>query len=209
MEYYKRTDLSIAWMAALVLNPRFKWRYFEDNWRGVPSLARTINPSKTKLKKLWTDKYKRLPEEERFASVSPAPEEEEEEPDFFKDLLSKVAPTTLEEEVIATPNTVQDQLACYLAEPPNVRLGLMEYWKSREAKWPQLAKMAYDFLAVPAMSSECERVFSSVSKQTTAHASRLSGEMLWQQECLSNWQRRGAIRLEAAFNAVLLDYSSK
>ena len=74
----------------------------------------------------------------------------------------------------------------------------MDYWKSREAKWPQLAQMAYDFLAVPAMSSECERVFSSVSKQTTPESSRLTGKLLWHQECLSNWQRRGAIQMESA-----------
>jgi hypothetical protein len=34
VEYYKKTDASIAWMAAVVLHPRFKWRYFEENWKG-------------------------------------------------------------------------------------------------------------------------------------------------------------------------------
>ncbi len=38
--------------------------------------------------------------------------------------------------------------------------------------------MAYDFLAIPAMSSECERVFSSYLKQITTQSSRLSGETL-------------------------------
>ena len=36
----------------------------------------------------------------------------------------------------------------------------MEYWQSREHQWPQLASMAFDFLAIPAMSSECERIHS-------------------------------------------------
>jgi hypothetical protein len=44
--------------------------------------------------------------------------------------------------------------------------------------WPQLAFMAFDFLAIPAMSSECERVFSSYVKETIAESSRLTGEML-------------------------------
>jgi len=30
-EYYLKTDVSIAWMAAVVLHPRIKWKYFEDN----------------------------------------------------------------------------------------------------------------------------------------------------------------------------------
>lgn len=204
-EYYGKTDASIAWMAALVLHPRFKWKYFDDNWKGISGLARTINPSKTKLKKLWTEKYKRTPASERM-SQTPEPTIELEPIDFFEDLLSKVAPTGEEEEEIEEPTAQHDQLWCYLNEPPTKK-PLMEYWKSREAKWPQLTQMAYDFLAVPAMSSECERVFSSVAKQTTPESASLSGELLWHQECLSNWQRRGAIQLERAFHAVLLDFN--
>jgi hypothetical protein len=52
----------------------------------------------------------------------------------------------------------------YLDELLNVDLLVMEYWRSREKEWPYLAAMAFDFLAVPAMSSECERVFSFCAK---------------------------------------------
>ncbi len=68
--------------------------------------------------------------------------------------------------------------------------------------------MAFDFLAIPAMSSECERVFSSCAKETTPESSRLTGQMLWHQECLKNWQRRGAIKIREAFNGVVLDFGS-
>ena len=81
----------------------------------------------------------------------------------------------------------------------------MDYWRAREHEWPQLAAMAFDFLAVPAMSSECERIFSSCAKQTTPESSRLSGKMLWHQECLKNWQRRGAIVMARAWNGIPLD----
>jgi hypothetical protein len=33
-EYYIKTDALIAWMALLVLHPRWKWAYFEKNWTG-------------------------------------------------------------------------------------------------------------------------------------------------------------------------------
>jgi hypothetical protein len=68
--------------------------------------------------------------------------------------------------------------------------------------------MAFDFLVVPAMSSECERVFSSCAKETTPESSRLTGRMLWHQDCLKNWQRRGIIKISEAFNAVVLEYNS-
>jgi hypothetical protein len=84
-------------------------------------------------------------------------------------------------------------------------MAVLEYWKSREAYWPELAKMGLDFLAVPAMSAECERVFSSCAKITTVESSRLSEDMLWHQEVLKNWQIRGTIRMSTAWNAVQLD----
>ena len=65
--------------------------------------------------------------------------------------------------------------------------------------------MAFDFLAVSAMLSEYERVFSSCAKQTTPESSRLSGLMLWHQECLKNWQRRGVITMGQAWNGLILD----
>jgi hypothetical protein len=30
-DYYVKTDASIAWVAALVFHPRFKFEYFDDN----------------------------------------------------------------------------------------------------------------------------------------------------------------------------------
>ena len=103
--------------------------------------------------------------------------------DYLRDLLDQVAPQ------LAAPTRMssrKDQYTQYLEEPCS-KIPVMEYWRSKESEWPQLACMAFDFLAVPAMSSECERVFSSCAKQTTPESSRLTGELLWHQECLNNW----------------------
>jgi hypothetical protein len=53
------------------------------------------------------------------------------------------------------PTFNKDQLALYLDELLS-QMGVMEYWRSREFEWPQLARMAFDFLAVPA--SKCGHV---------------------------------------------------
>jgi hypothetical protein len=54
-DYYVKTDASIAWVAALVFYPRFKFEYFNNNWKDTP---RFISTARTKLKKLWTDEYR-------------------------------------------------------------------------------------------------------------------------------------------------------
>jgi hypothetical protein len=77
------------------------------------------------------------------------------------------------------PTRGKDELFLYLAKPSTNYLGLMEYWKSREAQWPYLVQMAYDFLLILAMSSEYKRVFSFYVKETIPKSSRLSRRMLW------------------------------
>ena len=64
--------------------------------------------------------------------------------------------------------------------------------------------MIYDFLSIPAIRSECKRVFSSCTKMTTSKSSRLSGKSLWHYECLKNWQKRGAIIIETFRDAIIL-----
>ena len=72
----------------------------------------------------------------------------------------------------------RDQLYLYLEEPPTASLSLIDYWRSRKEQWPQLTKMAFDFLSVLAISSECKRIFLSCTKITTLETSRLSEDIL-------------------------------
>jgi len=175
--YYGKTDQSVAWIASTVMNPRFKMKYFEDKWTG--SESNFLRTAKPKVKKLWDDVYKR----ENVVIRPQSPPSRASSVDYLENILSQVAPQ------LAAPTRTssrKDQYAQYLDEPVS-KIPIMEYWRSKESEWPQLATMAFDFLAVPAMSSECERVFSSCAKQTTPESSRLTGRLLWHQECLNNW----------------------
>lgn len=196
-EYYGKTDFSIAWMASLILHPRWKFIHFEQKWTG--NLRQYVTKGKKDIRTLWEAQYKAEPVIRVEQSPEP-PVQGSNDDTWFEDVLNQMAPTNSRP---ARASTRVDQLAQYLAEPCIDSIGVLEYWRSKEREWPQLAQMAYDFLAVPAMSSECERVFSSCSKQTTPESSRLSGALLWHQECLKNWQNRGAICMAGAFNAVV------
>ena len=101
---------------------------------------------------------------------------------FLAGIINRV---TLQPSALTGAFTRRDQHALYLEEPVT-SIPVMDYWRAKESEWPQLVSMAFDFLAVPVMSSECERVFSSCVKQTTPESSRLIGRLLWHQECLKN-----------------------
>ena len=82
----------------------------------------------------------------------------------------------------------------------------MEYWNSTSTVWPKLTTMAFDLMAVPAMSSECERVFSLCAKMTTADSGGLLGKTLWYHQCLKNWSKHSAIDLALYKNAVKVEH---
>jgi hAT family C-terminal dimerisation region len=121
---------------------------------------------------------------------------------FLETVLDAAAPSLTNQP--PRPSACRDELFLYLDEK-HTALGVLDYWKPRERRWPNLARIAFDLLAVPAMSSECERVFSSCAKQTTPQSSRLSGKLLWHQECLKSWQGRSAIEMAQAWDGILLD----
>jgi len=52
---------------------------------------------------------------------------------------------------------------------------------------PDLARFALDMLAIPAMSAECERVFSSAKHLITDARNRLNPDIIEANECLKHW----------------------
>ena len=58
----------------------------------------------------------------------------------------------------------------------------LKYWRSKANDYPRLSKMALDVMTVPAMSAECERLFSAVELMVTANRNRLDA-MTWFRSC--------------------------
>ncbi len=60
---------------------------------------------------------------------------------------------------------------------------------------PRLTQMAYDFLTIPAMSSECQRLFSSAKLTVTPQRQRLKADIIEAIEMMNKWFRRGLVNL--------------
>ena len=68
------------------------------------------------------------------------------------------------------------------------------WWDNAKSTFPSLHLYAFDTLAIPAMSAECERVFSSTKKLITPERNRLAEEIIEASECMKNWWDRGLIQ---------------
>jgi len=120
LKWYRKTDNSIAWQAAMVLYPRYKWSYFEKNWTG--SMTQYVTTSKIAFKKLWEDKYKSVVLSRSMQSPEPPSLLEK---DLLKSILDVVAPIPKPRSNVVSGR--RDQLFWYLQEQPVDHLSTMEY----------------------------------------------------------------------------------
>jgi hypothetical protein len=70
----------------------------------------------------------------------------------------------------------------------------IKWWDNAKTDFPTLHLWAFDTLVIPAMSAECERVFSSAKKLITPERNRLHKQIIEASECLKNWWDRGLLQ---------------
>jgi len=67
------------------------------------------------------------------------------------------------------------------------------WWNDHKGAFLSLHLYVWDTLSIPAMSAECERVFSSTKKLILLERNRLIEDIIEASECLKNWWDYGLI----------------
>jgi hypothetical protein len=75
----------------------------------------------------------------------------------------------------------------------DIPFSLIVWWHSKRIKFSTLYLYAFDLLSCPAMSTECERVFSGAKRTITPERNRLSESIIEACECLKAWWREGIV----------------
>jgi hypothetical protein len=103
------------------------------------------------------------------------------------------------------------ELDLYLGEPVkklNDNVDILDYWNKSAARYPQLARMARDILAVPVSSVASESAFSLSKKVITPNRSSLKPKTVEALMCLQDWYRCKLQKKEGMkFNLVSLTCS--
>ena len=177
LDYVQRMDDFLVYVASCVLNPRLKWRFFETRWGNEDE---RVLQSQQSFQDFWDTTYKNrsIIQDETTTIIDP----EAATDDLFDQYL------TVPESVTSVPQ--EDSYASYCREPVNPKFeDLLQYWSLQENNYPDLAKMAYDLHSIPAMSAECERVFSSTKLLFTDLRARMGDDVIEASECLKSWSR--------------------
>ncbi|KAH9736897.1 BED-type domain-containing protein [Citrus sinensis] len=90
-----------------------------------------------------------------------------------------------------TQNThSKSELEFYLEEctlPSTSQFDILSWWKNNQGKYPILAKIARDFLAIPVSTVASESAFSTGGRHLSPHRSRLHPSTVEALVCTQNW----------------------
>ena len=177
-EYSQLLDDSPVYAASLVVNPAIKESYFDRNGRG------DAEKKKEDIRAFWAAEYKDkvITGAESDTAAEATPENEVDDTDDLENFIYHQGATS----------DIQDEYSRYCNEsilkkaPPH----LLQYWNAQVINIPSLAQMALDFLSIPAMSAECERVFSGSKILISDRRNRLRDDIIEANECLRYWHQK-------------------
>jgi len=167
-KYYRLTDESPAYVAAIVLHPSHKWHYVQENWK-----KEWVESSKKLMETLW-DEYKPV------EPPVPQPQTPSITTNEFLNWRNKhLQPTLLIDEYERYCNS----------ERVYGFTSALTWWleDTQQKSYPSLSKMAVDILSIPAMSAEPERLFSGAKITITDRRNRLGSDAIEALECLKSW----------------------
>ena len=182
-KYFALVDETPVVYASCVMNSIMKLKYFEYTWRNAHTWRDAVDPrewvpsTKAGILAVW-DEYRNLPLPPHLKEAVEYIHEHDELEDAM-DMTRLFA----EEE--------WDELDVWLTAIPFQLLGkaLPIYWLQQleNPTTYRLARMGIDMCSIPAMSSDCERVFSQCKLLITSQRNALQADIIEATQCLRMW----------------------
>lgn len=177
-KYYRLTDESPAYAAAMMLHPSRRNAHIKKNWPRA-----WHKPVFHSVQSYWEDHYQRLP----IATTTPTLIDQLNPPDEY-DLLAQ------ELDVVGPAMDDFDEYKSFITQSPNmIDCSPLVWWlrEEQQQRYPRLSKMAIDILSIPAMSAEPERVFSGARRTIAWDRCQLGGRTIERGECMKSWIKSG------------------
>jgi len=173
--YYSLTDMSPIYIAGVVLNPQLKWSYFEEKWSHKPEW---MGDARRIMREFWST-YKGT--RQMVELEQPSSTRDMDLLDEFMNVASR-----------GSVSSIEDEYERYCISPPEpFVVSVREWWKNKRDS--DLRAMAFDVQSIPAMSAECERVFSSGKLMLSPQRNRLREDAVEAAELLKAWENAGIV----------------
>ncbi|PNP38143.1 hypothetical protein TGAMA5MH_09947 [Trichoderma gamsii] len=187
-EYFGLTDATPAYRCAVALHPANKFAYFELEWshnkKWISEAKRVVREVYSQYEEVAAerDMVVTQPQEEVIADDDIALDPLQQARKRRQRLAATVASGSLGTKRIKLTSELDEFMARANRADAEVEDPL-ERWVAHAADYPILSKMAFDLFSCPAMSAECERVFSQIKKVITDERNRLQSDTVAAIEC--------------------------
>ncbi|KAK8106569.1 reverse transcriptase [Apiospora kogelbergensis] len=203
--YYSKLDETPIYYIALALHPGYGWAWFEDQWEARPGW---VAHAKAIVRGVWETEYqsKPIPECQDTPQATTTGLKRNWPNPFDKQARKRrVVEVQHRAQAMRIPG---DEYHYWLANESEREdcLDPIAYWHGMRDKYPRLSQMALDFLTIPPMSAEVERLFSSTGRMVTAQRTSLDAITVSVCQALRSWYRSGIIR---DLDPVLMAYDDK
>jgi hypothetical protein len=180
--YYSLTDSSHVYRIAMVLHPGMKLEYFRNQkWEGE-----------------WIEEAETLVREEYVVNYEKINESNTQKNSIAKDDTEFTSFGNLSVTTCPRASEIQEYLS-HVVE--NVKDPL-KWWVDNKYVYPNLHRMALDYLSVPATSTSVERVFSQGRHLLPFTRNSLSPSSIRAFLCFGSWARCGLVVFEDVVTAV-------
>jgi hAT family C-terminal dimerisation region len=180
-EYYNVLHTHAHAGIATICNPRFNFSVFQ-----VVLPSSSDDRKRAKLRMNMKECYSRYQQREQAIRQAkqhenPLPTTQNEEDD------DELSDAELYRSALAVPET-ETELQRYLGQERLPRdVNIYQYWKAKQYDFPIIARIAKDYLPIPATSALSEVVFSQGGDIVTKKRNRLTGESIRMIVCLKEW----------------------
>ncbi|XP_035708216.1 zinc finger BED domain-containing protein DAYSLEEPER-like [Folsomia candida] len=174
-KYYPTSD-GLVYVVGLILDPRSKLTWYSCN----PTYfsIELVKEYRGVITKYWNDRYK---------PANSTPEQNEADQTSEDDLFTS--------QMKRARFDARDELQIYLSASvispgsPSMKSGPLGWRKAHENVYPNLSKMAKDFLSASGTGVPVERFFSGGTDLVTPKRQRLNAETIRKTMCIKGWMR--------------------
>jgi hypothetical protein len=188
-KYFDKVDETPTYYAAMILQPHVRLQWLKKHWQNHTEeyVREWYQSTIDKVKAIWHAEYKGQYEHLRAVNyttqVAPLEREVDDEFDVYNDYF----------EVDYADYSEIDAFDEYLATAPRPGQDAIIFAQEIEHVKPDMAAFIYDMAAIPAMSAECERIFSSAKLLLSDQRARMTPVLIEAYKCLRHWLLAGTI----------------
>ena len=189
--YYTKIGESPLYAAATILHPGLGLRFLEANWTSSEQLQ-WLRDAKLGLKAYFEKWY--AGDDDPTTAQAPPPSPMPPPPSFIRIKDSNPITEWVNNRLPQLPDAGDELERYYRLERVTVD-NPIQWWVDHKGSFPQLSRLALDILAIPPMSTDCERAFSIAKLTFTSQRHTLQEATVQMLQLLKNWFRHCGIKI--------------